>query len=156
MKRRQTSTRQIAEQAAQRLRELLSARADDSCPVESHHAEFRYRPSAGNPWHSHLYFEMDGPVSAEYRAALAAEYEHCLSKAREAGRAFSMLSRHDRLPTMRWSTGPPVRIRVDIHTTGGVKLWAFEQLVQRCFEQAAEGCEVRSTAPTVTPRSPTR
>ena len=137
---RKRPTRQIAERAAQQLREFLGARAEGSPRAETHHAAFLYRRPARSPSvQSHLYFEIVGPVSAEYRAALVAEFEHCLAKAREAGPAFSMLTEDDRLPTMQWSTDLPARVRVDIHTTGGAKLWAFEHLVQTCFEKAAEG-----------------
>ena len=148
------STRQIAERAAQQLREFLSGRAANSPRAEAHHAEFLYRrPATSTSVHSHLYFEVVGPVSAEYRAALVAAFEQCLLKAREAGPAFSMLTEHDRLPTMQWSIDLPARVRIDIHTTGGAELWAFEHLVQTCFEQAAESCVVEFRAPTATPAS---
>ncbi len=154
---RKKSTRQIAERAAQQLREFLGARAEGSPRPEAHHAAFLYRrPARGPSVQSHLYFEIVGPVSAAYRAALVAEFERCLAKARQAGPAFSMLTEHDRLPTMQWSTDLPARVRVDIHTTGGAKLWAFEHLVQTCFEKAAEGCVIEPQAPTVRPMSPSR
>ena len=66
-----------------------------------------------------------------------------------------MIGEHDRMPTMQWSTSPPARVRVDIPTTGGVELWAFEHVVRRCFEQATEGCEVRPKAPPVNTMTPT-
>ena len=157
MRRSKRSTRRIAEQAAQQLRELLNPRGDDSSQVETHHAEFLYRrPAFSASLQSHLYFEMDGAGSAEYQAALVAQFERCLLTARDAGPAFSMLADEDRLPTMQWSIGPPARVCIDIYTTGGVKLWAFEHLVQWCFEQAVKGCEVSAPAPSVTPASPER
>jgi hypothetical protein len=157
VERRKKPTRQIAERAAQQLREFLGARTEKSPGAEAHQAEFLYRrPASGPSVQSHLYFEIVGPVSAGYRAALVAEFEHCLLKAREAGPAFAMLTEHDRLPTMHWSLDLPARVRVDIHTTGGAKLWAFEHLVQTCFEKAAEGCVVEAEAPAVPPTSPSR
>ena len=148
MERRKKPTRQIAERAAQQLREFLGARAEGSPRAEAHHAAFLYRRPARTPLvRSHLYFEIVGPVSAGYRTALVAEFERCLAKAREAGPAFAMLAEHDRMPTMQWSTDLPARVRVDIHTTGGATLWAFEHLVQMCFEKAAENCVVEPSVP---------
>lgn len=151
------STPEIAERLPEQLREASSARADGfPSRRETHAAELLYRRAAGSPsMQSHLFFEIVGTVSAEYRAALVAEFEHRLAKAREAAPAFSMLTERDRLPTMQWSKDFPARVRVDIYTTGGAKLWAFERLVQTCFERAAERV-VESPAQTVTPTLPPR
>jgi hypothetical protein len=149
MKRRDTTPRQIAE-TAQRLREMLSARAADS--PETHHATFLYRrPAYSRSVQSHLYFELDGPASAEYRAKLVEEFERCVTKAHEAGPAFALLDDDDRMPTMQWSMDAPSRVCIDIYTTGGVKLWAFEHLVEICFEKAVDGCAVPLTATPATP-----
>ena len=42
---------------------------------------------------------------------------------------------------MRFSLDQP-RVRIDIPTTGGAKLWAFEQLVRSCFEHAVQRSEI--------------
>ena len=139
-------SRQIAEQAALRLRELFNRDATDftePAGPETHHVVFECRrPGPCPSLQSHLHYAFDGTVSAAYRAALVAEFEQSLAEARRAVPAFRMLGDRDRLPTAAWSDGPPARVRVDIHTTGGVKLWAFEDLVRRCFEQSVERCEV--------------
>ena len=136
-------SREIAEQAALRLRDLFNRDVAEQAGPESHRAAFERQQAGPDPSvQSHLYYALDGTVSAAYRAALVAEFEQCLADARHEGPAFRMLGDGERLPTAAWSDGPPVQVRVDIHTTGGVKLWAFEQLVRRCFEQAIERCEV--------------
>ena len=139
------SGRERTEQARQRLFEMLGRNRP---PPERHGAAFQFRRAAISPMQSHLYFELDGLASTEYRTALAAEFERRLATARgAAGSAFCMLGDEDRLPTMQWTVERPARVCIDIHTTGGARLWAVEQLVRSCFEQSVLACEVEVQAP---------
>jgi hypothetical protein len=146
VKRRHRSSQHLAELAALRLRGLFGAGAAGDARRETHRGVFCNRsPASGPSVQSHLYFELDGDVSPEYQEALAVEFARCLELARAtAGSAFCMLGDADLLPTMQWSIEHPSRARVDIHTTGGARLWAVERLVCSCFEQAVERCAVAS------------
>ena len=138
------SGRERTEQARQRLFEMLGRNPPRP---ERHGAAFQFRRAAISPLQSHLYFELDGLTSTEYRDALAAEFERRLETARgAAGSAFCMLGDEDRLPTMQWTVEQPARVCIDIHTTGGARLWAVEQLVRSCFEQSLLACEVEVQA----------
>jgi hypothetical protein len=145
VKRRHRSSQQSAA-AAWRLRELLATSVAGGPRPETHRSVLWYRAPAGDPsFASHLYVELDGDVSPEYQKALAKELARCLELARaDAGSAFCMLGEEDPLPTMQWSIEHPARARIDIHTTGGARLWAVERLVCSCVEQAVERCEVPS------------
>ena len=146
MKRRHRSSHHLAELAALRLRELFGTSAAGDAWPETHRGVLRSRASASSPsFQSHLYFELDGEVSLEFQEALAVEFARCLELARaKTGSAFCMLGEADLLPTMQWSIEHPARARVDIHTTGGARLWAVERLVCSCFEQAIDQCAVTS------------
>lgn len=134
------SGRERTEQARQRLSEMLGR---NQPRPERHGATFQFRRAAISPLQSHLYFELDGLASAEYRNALSAEFERRLEAARDAaGSAFCMLGDEDRLPTMQCTVERPARVCIDIYATGGARLWAVEQLVRSCFEQAVLACEV--------------
>ena len=122
---------------------------------ERHGATFQLRRAGSSPQQSHVYFELDGLATAEYRRTLAAEFERRLATARDAaGSAFCMLGDEDRLPTMQWTVEEPARVCIDIHTTGGARLWAVEALVRSCFEQAVQACEVITGAEAAGPREP--
>jgi hypothetical protein len=149
MKRRRRSTHHLAEQAALRLRELIGAPATGERAPERHSATLLFRRPPGSPaFQSHLYFELDGEVTDRFQAAFAARFARRLEQARrEPGSAFCMLADDDPDPTLQWSLEHPARARVDIHTTGGARLWAFERLVQHCFEQSIRECAVASRVP---------
>ena len=142
--------RERAGQNAQRFLALFAPRGRSGGPgSERHGATFQYRRAANAPVQSHLYFEIDGLATTEYRRALTAEFEQRLASARDAaGSAFCMLAADDRLPTMQWTVERPARVCIDIHATGGARLWAVEHLVRSCFEQAVRACEVAAPAPT--------
>jgi len=140
--------RERAAQNTQRFLALLASRSRGAARAERHGATFQYRRAASAPLQSHLYFEIDGLATTEYRRALALEFERRLETARDAaGSAFCMLGDGDQLPTMQWTVERPARVCIDIHTTGGARLWAVEQLVRSCFEQAVRACEITTPAP---------
>ena len=140
--------RDNAGQSTQRFLALFAPRGRSGPGAERHGATFQYRRAASSPLQSHLYFELDGLATTEYRRALVAEFERRLATARNAaGSAFCMLGDEDRLPTMQWTVERPARVCIDIHTTGGARLWAVEHLVRSCFEQAVQACEVATQAP---------